>query len=131
MNYNYAIQRKDNGQLVDYCETMEQAKQWLDHCSFLEVVTINNASKVIVTYTELSGPSGYGHQEESFVTYGGITRCIINLYKWMQETTRTFGPDARDIRDFFRHCSLQVNDKDKSEWLSKQIDKLNIKTLYL
>ena len=131
MNYNYAIQRKDNGQLVDYCETREQAKWWLDHYSFLEVVNINNTSKVIVTYTELSGPSGYGHQEESFVTYGGITRCITNLCKWMQETIRTFGPDARDIRDFFRHCSLQVNDKNKTDWLLQQIYKLNIKELYV
>lgn len=127
---NYAVQRKDNGQVVDYCETKEQAKWWLDHYEFLEVVN-TNLSHVTVSYAELGGPNGYGHQEESFATYGGLLKCIINLYKWMQETARTFGPDARDIRDFFRHCSLYVNGQDKTDWLIKQIGKLTIKELYV
>lgn len=132
MNYNYAIQRKNNGQLIDYCETIDQAEWWLDHYPpLLEVVDINHASKITVTYTELSGPSGYGHQEESFVTYGGIKRCVTNLYKWMQETAKTFGLDARDIKDFFRHCSLQVNGTNRTDWLLKQVDKLNTKELYV
>lgn len=130
MKYNYAVQRKDNGQVVDYCETKEQSKWWLDHYEFLEVVS-TNLSHVEVSYAELGGPNGYGHQEESFATYGGLLRCIINLYKWMQETARVFGPDARDIRDFFRHCSLYVNGQDKTDWLIKQIDKLTIKQLYV
>ena len=130
MNYNYAIQRKDNGQVYDYCETKEQAKCWLDHYEFLEVVS-TSLSSVKVSYCELGGPYGYGHQEESFATYGGLLRCVINLYKWMQETARTFGPDARDIRDFFRYCHLQVNGQDKTVWLIKQVDKLTIKELYV
>ncbi len=130
MKYNYAVQRKDSGQVVDYCETKEQAKYWLDHYEFLEVVS-TSLSCIKVSYAELGGPNGYGHQEESFATYGGLVRCIINLYKWMQETARTFGPDARDIRDFFRHCSLEINGQDKTDWLIKQIDKLTIKELYV
>lgn len=126
-----AIQHKVSGQLVDYCDTMEQAQPLLDWNSELEVVDTANASKVEVIYTELGGPWGYGHQEPSFTTHGGLLPCIRHLIKWMQNTARTFGPDARDIKDFFRHCNLCVNGEDKSEWLWEQMNKLDLKTLYV
>lgn len=126
----YAIQLKETGQVIDYCETKEQAKWWLAHHP-VELVDTTKSSKVIVNYAEMGGPQGYGHAEESFATYGALVPCIRNLILWMQNTARTFGPDARDIRDFFRHCSLTVNDKDKTDWLLSQIEKLSIKVLYL
>lgn len=126
--FKYAIQH-NNGQLIDYCNTIEQA-QWFINKGF-ELVEIAYASKVLVEYTELGGPLGYGHQEPSFETYGPIKRCISNLCKWMQSTASTFGPDARDIRDFFRHCSLYVNGENKTQWLLNQIDKLNMKEIYV
>lgn len=124
----YAIQHS-SGQLIDYCDTIEQA-QWFINKG-CELVEIAHASKVLVEYTELGGPWGYGHQEPSFETYGSIKRCISNLYKWMQNTASVFGSDARDIRDFFRHCSLYINGKDKTQWLLNQIDKLNMKEIYV
>lgn len=125
----YAIQHKSNGQLIDYCETKEHAKFFLDNYP-VELIEINKASKITVTYTELGGPWGYGHQEESFVTYGGLKTCISNLYKWMQSTASTFGPDAREVKDFLRHCRLYVNGKDKTSWLLSQVDKIDTKTIY-
>ena len=122
MKYRYAIQYK--GQVIDYCNTIEEAKYWMKQHK-VELVEIANASKIKVVYTELGGPWGYGHQEESFATYGGLKRCIINLYKWMQKEASVWGPDTRDIKDYFRHCSLTVNGKDKTEWLLSQIDKID------
>lgn len=126
----YAIQNVNSGQLIDYCETKEQALSWLTSYP-VELVEIAKASKVSVQYTELSGPWGYGHQEESFCTYGGLIICIHRLIKWMQSIARTFGPDARDIKDFFRHCRLYVNGKDETDWLSRQVNKLDLKALYV
>lgn len=126
----YAIQFKNNGVVVDYCDTKEQAQYWLNNYP-VELVDTSNASKVIVQYTELSGPWEYGHQEESFATYGGLKRCIINLYKWIQNEVRVWGPDVRDIRDYFRHCHLSVNGEDKTQWLLRQIDKLSLKEVYV
>ena len=132
MKYKYAIQHKVSGQLVDYCDTEEQAAYWLNMKEDnLEVVEIANSSKILVEYTELGGPWGYGHQEPSFETYGSLLKCIRNLYKWMQGSARVFGPDARDIKDFFLHCKLYINGEDNSEWLWKQIEKLNLKTIYV
>lgn len=125
----YAIQNKNSGQLIDYCNR-EQAIKWLASYP-VEAVEIEKASKVAVEYTELSGPWGYGHQEESFCTYGALLLCIRRLIKWMQGIASTFGPDAREIKDFFRHCRLYVNGEDKSEWLFEQANKLDIKTLYV
>ncbi len=126
----YAIQNARSGQLIDYCETKEQVLHWL--VSFpVEAVEIEKASKVAVEYTELSGPYGYGHQEESFCTYGGLLLCIRRLIVWMKDIARTFGPDTREIKDFFRHCRLYVNGEDKSEWIWRQSDKLDLKTLYV
>lgn len=126
----YAIQNKRSGQLIDYCETREQVLSWLTSYP-VEAIEIEKASKVAVEYTELSGPWGYGHQEESFCTYGGLLTCIRRLIKWMQSTASTFGPDAREIKDFFRHCRLYVNGENKSEWLWEQMNKLDLKTLYV
>ena len=128
MKRKYAILL--NGQAIDYCDTPDQASYWMAEGP-VELVEIAKASKVVVQYTELSGPLGYGHQEESFATYGALLPCVRRLYKWMQDTARTFGPDPREIRDFFKHCRLYINEEDKSEWFFEQVDKLNLKALYL
>lgn len=128
MKYKYAILYK--GQLLDYCNTKEQATYWIK-TNKVNLVEIANASKIEVVYTELGGPYGYGHQEPSFTTYGGLLPCMRNLIKWMQNTARVFGPNARDIKDYFRHCRLYINGKDKSAWLFKQIDNIDINTLYV
>lgn len=119
-----------NGQVIDYCDTPAQASYWMSKGS-VELVEIAKASKIIVQYTELGGPWGYGHQEESFATYGALLPCIRRLIKWMQSTARTFGPDPREIRDFFKNCRLYINGENKSEWLWEQINKLDLKTLYV
>lgn len=126
----YAIQHKDTGRVIDYCETKEQASWWLNN-EPVELIEISKSSKLSVLYTELSGPWGYGHQEESFATYGGIKNCIRNLYKWIQSEARIWGPDARDIRDYFRHCSLTINGENKTQWLLNQIDKLSTNMIYV
>ena len=130
MKYKYAVQLKSNGQVIDYCNTKEQADYWLkEHNTYL--VDTTKSSYVKVIYTELGGPWGYGHQEESFATYGALLPCVRNLIKWIQEEARCFGPDARDIRDYFRGCSLLVNGINKTPWLLSQIDKISIKTIYV
>ena len=125
----YAIQRIDNGQVFDYCEFPEQAKFWLEMNNPRFELVPTSLSRITVTYTELGGPHGYGHQEESFVTYGGITRCIINLYKWAQREASIWGPDARDIKDYFRKCSVIINEENRTEWFLSQVEK--IQGLYL
>lgn len=130
MIQKYAIQNRRSGQLIDYCETKEQVRHWLSSYP-VEAVEVEKASKVSVQYTELDGPWGYGHQEESFCTYGGLLLCIRRLIRWMQSIASTFGPDARDIRDFFQHCKLYVNGENRSEWLWGQANKLDLKTLYV
>lgn len=125
----YAIQLKNNGVVIDYCETPKEAKGL--SLGSIELIDTTKASVIKVFYTELSNPNNYGHSEESFATYGSIRKCISNLYKWMQETARVFGPSTLDIRDFFRYCHLEVNHKDKSEWLYNQMDKLDSKTVYV
>lgn len=125
----YAIQRIDNGQVFDYCKTPEQATYWLNMNNPKFELVPTNTSSIVVTYTELGGPHGYGHQEESFATYGGIKRCIINLYKWMQRESSIWGPNSRDIKDYFKKCSVIINGENKTEWFLSQIDK--IKGLYI
>lgn len=129
-NFKYVIQHTKSGQVIDYCETLEQAESWKKECS-CEVIEIKNASCVKVIYTEVGGPWGYGHQEESFATYGGIKPCISHLCAWMQESARTFGPDWREVRDFFNYCRLYVNGEDKSDWFFKQVAKIKPKTLFV
>lgn len=128
MKYKYAILYK--GAVLDYCNTKEQATHWIK-MDKIELVEIANASKIEVIYTELGGPNGYGHQEPSFTTYGGILTCIKRLYSWMQNEASIWGPDARDIRDYFRHCRLYINGEDKSTWLFKQVDNIDIKAIYV
>ena len=128
MKYKYAILYK--GQVLDYCNTKEQATYWMK-MNKVELVEIANASKVEVIYTELGGPNGYGHQEPSFTTYGGLLPCVRRLYSWMQSEASIWGPDARDIRDYFRHCRLYINGEDKSAWLFRQIDNIDIKAIYV
>jgi hypothetical protein len=126
----YAIQLRDSGTVIDYCDTVEQANYWLK-AGNVYLVETKKASCIKIEYTELSGPWGYGHQEESFATYGALLPCVRNLIKWIQREVRIWGPDVRDIKDYFRHCSLYVNGIDKSQWLWKQIEGLNIKTIYV
>lgn len=84
-----------------------------------------NTSSIIVTYTEFGRPNGYGHQEESFATYGGIVRCIVNLYKWAIKEASFWGPSPRDIKDYLKKCSVTVNGQDKTAWFLSQVDKLS------
>lgn len=126
----YAIQHKSSGQLIDYCDTKEQVQKWLNSYQMIEAIDTDHASKLVVTYTELSGPWGYGHQEESFATYGGLKRCIINLINWMKSEASVWGPDTRNIKDYFRHCSLYINNENKTQWLLNQIDKIDRNTIF-
>lgn len=112
----YAVQHRKNGQLIDLFDTLESAKKMVESVKAeLEIIDTTNACKVVVRYAELGGPNDYGHAEESFITYGSLKRCITNLYKWTVETAEVFGPDIRDIRDYFKNCSLTVDGVDKSE----------------
>jgi hypothetical protein len=127
----YAILSKSNGQLMDYCESIEQADWFVNQPDKFELVDTTHSSKIEVIYTELGGPWGYGHQEPSFTTYGGLLPCIRRLYKWMQEEARVWGPDPRDIRDYFKNCRLYVNGEDKFDWWYNQYQKLDLKSLYV
>ena len=127
----YAILHKTSGQLVDYCDSPEQAKWFIDQPDVFELVDINKSSKVEVIYTELGGPSSYGHQEPSFTTFGGLLPCIRRLISWMQSEARVWGPDPRDIRDYFKHCRLYINGESKFEWFYSQYNKIDLKSLYV
>lgn len=127
----YAILHKTNGQLIDYCESIEQASWFTNQPNVFELVEIEKSSKIEVIYTELGGPNGYGHQEPSFTTYGGLLSCVRRLISWMQEEARVWGPDPRDIRDYFKNCRLYVNGEDKFDWFYKQVQKLNLKEFYV
>lgn len=118
----YAIQRIDNGQVIDYVDSIEQASFWMQ--KGFEIVA-TSTSNVTVTYTELGGPNGYGHQEESFTTYGGIVRCVINLYKWAIQEANMRGPSPRDIKDYLKKCNVTINGQDKTAWFLSQVDKLS------
>ena len=127
----YAILSKQNGQLMDYCESIEQASWFVNQPDVFELVEIAKASKVEVIYTELGGPNGYGHQEPSFITYGSLLSCIRRLMKWMQEETKVWGPNPRDIKDYFKNCRLYVNGEDMFDWWYNQYQKLDLKSLYV
>lgn len=133
----YAIQFKVSGQLVYCCGAQEEAISFIKDCPNLEVINTNNLLKVSVNYTELGGPYGYGHQEESFASYGPLNKVISNLFRWAKETTSTFGPDYRDIKDFFKNCKVRliINNQeeiDLTETFNEEfVDKLNSKILYL
>lgn len=127
----YAILSKSNGQLIDYCESVEQADWFVNQSNVFELVEIANSSKIEVIYTELGGPNGYGHQEPSFTTYGGLLPCVRRLISWMQEEAHIWGPDPRDIRDYFKNCRLYVNGEDKFDWWYNQYQKLDLKSLYV
>ena len=127
----FSVQSKVNGQMIELCDTIEQIKAWKKAYPDIEVISVENASCVEVCYVEYSGPSGYGCNTPEFTTYGSIKNCISYLYKWMQASARIFGPDAREVKDFFRHCHLYVNKENKSSWLWKQADKIDLNTLYL
>ena len=113
----YAIQLITNGTLIDYCDTREQAEGMLNTGNF-ELVDTNNATKISVVYTELYS-ADYGHQEESFTTYGPLTLCISRLYNWAKRTAKVFGPDYKDIQDYFKKCNLYVNGVDRTSWFEK------------
>ena len=133
----YAIQLKVSGQLVYCCDTQKEAINFARTNPNLEVINTNNSLKVSVIYTELGGPQGYGHQEESFCSYGSLNRVVSNLFKWAKETTSVFGPNYIDIKDFFKNCKVRliVNNQeeiDLTETFNKEfVDKLNNKILYL
>ena len=119
----YSIQRIDDGTHIMHVNTLEEAQNFLKKYPECECVS-TNTSCVIVRYCEPSGPHGYGHSEESFRTYGETNQCFINLRKWVNSTARIFGPDYRNIRDFFKHCSVEVNGKDLTSVFIYSINKL-------
>ena len=127
----YSIQRRDNGVHIMHVDTIEKAQNFLKKYPECECVS-TNTSYVIVRYCKPSGPYGYGHSEESFRTYGGIIRCYINLIKWVNDIIRTFGPDYREIKEFFKYCHLEINEENKTteflEYINKMITK---KYLYI
>lgn len=91
-----------------------------------EIINCDNASHLSVTYTEVGGPWGYGHQEVSYETYGGIVTILKRFVNWVKDTERAFGPDWRDVYDYFRHCSILINGEDKTDWFRKNyVSKLN------
>ena len=120
----YAIQRISTGQVIDYVDSPEQASLCIQREEGFEIIPTNTSS-IVVTYAELGGPNGYGHQEEAFATYGGIVRCIINLYKWAINEAYFWGPSPRDIRDYLGKCQVTANGQDKTRWFLSQVDKLN------
>lgn len=127
----YSIQRRDDGTHIMHVGTIEEAQDFLKKYPDYEAVP-TNTSCIVVRYAELGGPWGYGHAEESFRTYGGIIRCYINLIKWINDAIRTFGPDYREIKEFFKYCHLEVNEENKTteflEYINKMITK---KYLYI
>lgn len=120
----YAVQRISTGQVIDYVDSPEQASFWIQREEGFEIIPTNTSS-IVVTYAELGGPNGYGHQEEAFTTYGGIVRCIINLYKWAIQEANIWGPSPKDIRDYLGKCQVTVNGQDKTRWFLSQVDKLS------
>lgn len=133
----YAIQFKVSGQLVYCCDTQEEAVSFVKTNPNLETINTDNLIKVSVQYTELGGPNGYGHQEESFVSYGSLNRITSNLFKWAKKTTSTFGPNYMDIKDFFKNCKVRliINNQEEvditNQFNKEFVDKLNRKILYL
>lgn len=71
------------------------------------------------------------NQEVSFETYGPLKVCIRRLYKWMQEESSFWGPDPRDVRDYFKHCTLYINEKSYTNWFQRQVESINMRTLYI
>ena len=53
MKYNFAIQHKASGQLIDYCETKEQVKQWLSNYP-VECIDLNNAKPIASRYITIN-----------------------------------------------------------------------------
>ena len=119
----YSVQRKDNGVHIMHVDTIEEAQNFVKHYPECEYIP-TNTSCIIVRYCEPSGPYSYGHAEESFRTYGGIIRCYINFIKWVNSIIRLFGPDYREIKDFFKYCHLEVNEEDRTTDFLNYIDKL-------
>lgn len=127
-----ALQHKASGQLICYYDSMGQAREmYPDMPECLCLVDTDKAIKLEVVYTELGGPWGYGTKSPEFTTYGPLKGVIRKLIIWMKETTRTFGPDPRDVKDFFRHCSLTVGGENKTDWILRQVENINLKNLYL
>lgn len=126
----YAVLYKDGNLLSEdltYSEALKCAS-WSDE---LQIVDQDHATKLSVWYTEMGGPWGYGHKEPSFITYGPLKTCIVRLYKWMQEESRIWGPDWREVRDFFARCSLTINGMDKTNWMLEQADSINSKMIFI
>lgn len=120
-----------NFDLMDVYDTYQDASNVVSHIVEhnpginIDVVDTDKASHLKVTYTELTSPYGYGHHEVSFETYGGIKECLIRLVNWVKTQERIFGPDWRDIRDYFRNCNVYVNDQDKTRWFNRvYVDKI-------
>jgi hypothetical protein len=129
----YAILCKESGDLYTKCEDPNdpQVKRMLEHSPELEVVDTKHTSHLFIHYAEMGGPNGYGYEEPAFETYGSLNDCIRRMLKWMQKEVTFWGPDPRDVRDYFRHCSLTINGKDYTKRWLIEVDKINMKTLYI
>lgn len=120
----YSIQRIDNGNMVDIFPSLESAQPILSRYPDILEAVPTNTSKLEVYYVELAGPSGYGCNIPEFTTYGGVKRVIINFIKWAMHSAEVFGPDKRDIRDFYRNLRIYINDENHSDWWDKNYQQL-------
>ena len=122
----------NNGRVVELYERRTDAIKAQSYISApTEVVDTSNASHIEVHYAELGGGWGYGHSEVSFETYSPLVKGICALYNWMKSTARVFGPDWRDVRDYFSNCRLSINGKDYTDWLLKQNDSIHKDMMFI
>lgn len=125
-----------NNTFIDKAESVSDLNEmmnWAKTQNYLcKIVNIEKASSIKVYYTELGGPNGYGHSETSFEIYGGIIYCLHCLGNWAKSAQRIFGPDYRDIRDYFKCCRCFINGEDKSEWFWRVfVDTLKKDIIYI
>lgn len=127
----YALMIRENYDVLDVYETYQDAFDVMSRILerepdiYIKIADTDRTSHLKVTYTELASPYGYGHHEISFETYGGIKECLIRLVNWVKDTERAFGPDWRDVRDYFRGCNIYINNQDKTKWFHKvYVDKI-------
>ena len=131
----YAIQLLKTGEVYTTFESIQEAQKFMNNypksSELFTCVDTTNKSKLSVEYAEMSGPWGYGHQEVSFETYGSLMECIRRFYNWVFETAKVFGPDWRDVYDYFRNCSLIINGKSYDNWFIKQKEKITKDKIYI
>lgn len=65
--------------------------------------------KLEIIYTELSGPNGYGCQCPEVSVEGSLNDIIREIHKWIGSSMSIFGPDPRDIKDYFKNCRAYID----------------------